>query len=393
MFIKRAISGIIKKEGAKFPVIGIFGPRQSGKTTMAKELFKEYKYVTLEDIDVQTGAENDPRGFLKSFDGEKGVILDEVQNVPELFSYLQGVVDEKDRPGFFVLTGSQNFLLNEKVTQSLAGRIAIFTLLPLSISELQKERISINNLEELIYNGFYPRIYSKKVSHVRFYKNYIRTYLERDVRQIKNVTDLKIFQTFLKLCAGRIGQLLNLTSLSDEVGVSINTIKSWLSILEQSYIIFLLRPFHKNFGKRLVKTNKLYFCDTGLACSLLEIESEKSLNTHYLRGNLFENFIISEIYKIFFNADENPRLFFWRNKSGKEVDCLISQGEKLTPIEIKMNRTFNYKFFDNLKYFNEISKIDPKNSFVIYAGENDWKTKNGNLLNWQNLNKIFEQKK
>ena len=367
---------------------------------MAKELFNKYKYVTLEDVDIRANAQDDPRGFLKSFDGEKGVILDEVQNVPELFSYLQGVVDEKKRPGFFVLTGSQtlnvsseNFLLNEKVTQSLAGRIAIFTLLPLSISEFKKEKIETSNLEKIIFKGSYPRIYSQKISSVQFYKNYIRTYLERDVRQIRNVTDLKVFQTFLKLCAGRIGQLLNLTSLSDEVGVSLNTIKGWLSILEQSYIIFLLRPHHKNFGKRLVKTSKLYFCDTGLACSLLEIDSVKSISTHYLRGNLFENLIISELSKIFFNADKDPRLFFWRNQRGKEVDCLIEHGEDLTPIEIKMNRTFNFKFFDNINYFNEISKQDPKKSFVIYAGENNWKTKNGNILNWQNLNKIFEKNK
>ncbi len=382
MFIKRKLSKIIINEGIKFPVIGIFGPRQSGKTTLAKEIFKKYKYVSLEDLDVQELAKEDPRRFLEKFDNEKGVILDEVQNTPELFSYLQGVVDSKKRPGFFVLTGSQNFLLNQQISQSLAGRIAIFTLLPFSIQELN---IKSEELRNLMFNGFYPRIYSENLNPKTFYKNYIRTYLERDVRLIKNVTNLGLFQTFLKLCAGRTGQLLNYNSLSDDVGVSVNTIKGWISLLEQSYIVFLLRPHYKNFGKRLIKTPKLFFYDTGVACSLLEIENPDSLYTHYLRGNLFENFVISEITKQHYNKDVDPNLHFWRNQSGNEIDCIIEKGQNLTALEIKSGKTINSSFFDGLKYWQTLSKTSPKDSFLIYAGDENQKRSIANVVSWRDL--------
>jgi len=386
MFIKRDLSKIIKNEGAKFPVIGIFGPRQSGKTTLAQELFKKYKYISLEDFDAQKAAHQDPRNFLEKLDKEKGVILDEVQNSPELLSYLQGVVDAKKRPGFFVLTGSQNFLLNEKITQSLAGRIAIFTLLPFSISELSgKVDIDKLSLNKLMFSGFYPRIYSSNLNPETFYKNYIRTYLERDVRLIKNVTDLSLFQTFLKLCAGRVGQLLNLSSLSVDIGLSVNTIKGWISLLEQSYIIFLLRPHHKNFGKRLVKTPKLYFYDTGVACNLLEIDGPDSLYSHYLRGNLFENFVISEITKQYYNRDKDPKLYFWRNLSGNEIDCIIEKGQNLTAIEIKSGKTINESFFDSLKYWQELSGNTSKDSYLVYAGDESHKRSVANVVVWNDL--------
>lgn len=385
MFIKRELENIIKTDGIKFRVIGIFGPRQSGKTTLAKEIFKDYKYVLLEDYDIAQQASQDPRGFLSKLEKEKGVILDEVQNVPELVSYLQGFVDKENKPGFWVLTGSQNFLLNAQITQSLAGRIAIFDLLPLSTKELNTKELELN---KTIVKGLYPEIYSANLPVDVFYSSYIKTYLERDVRQIQNVTDLRQFQLFLKLCAGRIGQLLNMSSLAADVGVSVNTIKGWISLLEQSYIIYLLRPHYKNFGKRLVKTPKLYFCDTGLACSLLEIKSEDNLFSHYLRGNLFENFVILELLKSFYNKGLTPGLYFWRNQSGNEVDCVIEKGQNLTAIEIKSGMTMNDSFFDALKYWQELTASSPANSYLVYAGNDNYKRSFGNIVGWQSIQDI-----
>ena len=382
MFIRRELEESIKKFGVKFRVIGIFGPRQSGKTTLAKEIFKDYKYVLLEDYDVQKLARNDPRGFLSELENENGVILDEVQNVPELVSYLQGVVDKQNRPGFWVLTGSQNFLLNQQITQSLAGRIAIFELLPLSIRELDSKNLK---LDKVIFNGLYPEVHSADVSPTIFYKSYIKTYLERDVRQIKNVMDLKQFQLFLKLCAGRIGQLLNFSSLADEVGVSANTIKGWISILEQCYIIFLLRPHYKNFGKRLVKTPKLYFYDTGVACSLLEIESNSTLYTHYLRGNLFENLIIMEIVKSFSNKGATPNINFWRNQSGNEIDCIVEKDQKMIPIEIKSGKTINRSFFDGLDYWATLTETKPASGYLVYGGDENMELAMGKIVSWRNV--------
>lgn len=391
MIIKRNITQKLKYLATKFPVISVLGPRQSGKTTLVKDVFPDYIYVSLEDIDVRRFAQDDPRGFLQKNHNENGIILDEIQHVPELLSYIQTHVDSNEKTGYFILTGSQNFLITEAISQTLAGRIAIFTLLPLSIDELEKNELLHGTPEKAVFYGCYPRIYKKNIFPTDFYPSYITTYLERDVRQIKNISDLAMFQKFMKLCAGRIGQLVNLTSLSNDCGVSLNTVKSWISLLEASYIVFTLQPHYKNFSKRLVKAPKIYFYDTGLACSLLGINSEEQLYSHYLRGGLFESYIISDLMKKFYNIGSIPSIYFWRDKVGNEIDCLIDVGGKLIPIEIKSSKTIMDNYFDGLEYWNSISEppADPRNSYVIYAGDSSQDRKKGNIVDWKSLSKIF----
>ena len=383
--IKRELTSELKDTAKQFPVVAVLGPRQSGKTTLTRATFKKYAYVSLEELDNRQDAISDPRHFLEVHKNEHGIILDEIQNTPDLLSYIQTYVDEHKKPGYFILTGSQNILLNEAISQTLAGRVSILTLLPLSISELSKARLLTQNLEKIIFTGCYPRIYDEKIKPQKWYAGYIRTYIERDVRMLKNVSSLSLFQKFIKLCAGRVGQLLNLTSLGNDCGVSTNTARDWLSILECSYIIFFLRPHHKNFSKRLIKTPKLYFYDTGLACSLLEMDDEKELNTSYLRGNLFESFVLSELIKNCYNNDLRPNLYFWRDSQGHEIDCIIEKGQKLTPIEIKVARTVNPSFFDELKYWNELSGSDVKNSFFIYGGKDKHIRSGIKVFGWQSL--------
>ncbi len=391
MIIKRKLVKKLKELAKQFPVISIYGPRQSGKTTLSKMAFKDYKYLNLENISDRRFAEKDPMGFIEAISKEKGVILDEIQNVPELLSCIQVYVDEHEKPGFFILTGSQNLLLNEKISQSLAGRTAILTLLPFSINEVKKESILSKNYIKAMFKGFYPRVLAKNYSPLTWYPTYIQTYVERDVRQVKNVVDLSQFQQFIELCAGRIGQLLNVSSLATDCGITTNTANSWLSILEASYIIFTIRPHHKNFSKRIVKSPKLYFYDTGLACSLLGITSEEQLIKHYLRGNLFESFVLSELMKYEFNRGKRPRIYFWRDKHGHEVDCIIEKVDKLVPIEVKANQTVNTNFFDELKYWNEISGTVSKNNFIIYGGDKNQKWNMGHILGWQSLDKVFKE--
>lgn len=384
----RELEKKIKETAQSYPVIALTGPRQSGKTTLVKELFgKEYKYVNLENIDLRTYAQNDPRAFLEEYKGN--LIIDEVQNVPDLFSYIQVMVDDSNRPGQFILTGSQNFLLLEKISQSLAGRVAIFHLLPLSINELKKSNLTLPNLEELLFTGFYPRIYDKNLNPKEWYSNYLLTYVERDVRTLKNINDLGTFQIFLKMCAARTGQLLDLTSIGNDCGISHNTVKDWINILEASFIIFLLRPHYKNFNKRLVKSPKIFFYDSGLLCHLLGIESPEQINTHYLRGGIFESFIISEIIKYRTNKNKDSNVYFWRDKYGHEIDCIIENQKGLTPIEIKSAKTINDNFFDGLNYWNNLSKNTKENTYIIYAGNENQTRSNGKIISWQNIENIF----
>lgn len=387
--LKRKLEPELKRLAKEFPVVAIFGPRQSGKTTLAQMAFKNYKYINLETPSIQKIAQADPMGFLETYFKEKGIILDEVQNIPELLSYIQVYVDEHKKNGFFIITGSQNILLNQSISQSLAGRVAIVTLLPLALDELNKKDMVPQSFVKAIFKGSYPRVLIQKKSPLDWYPVYIRTYVERDVRQIKNITDLSLFQHFVELCAGRIGQLLNISSLGNDCGVSDNTINAWLSILEACYIIFLLRPYHKNFSKRLVKAEKLYFYDTGLACSLLGIESEEMLMRHSLKGNLFESLVVSELMKGYFNAGRQPRLYFWRDNHGHEIDCVIEKGESLIGIEIKAGKTINTSFFDGLVYWNNLTHADPRNSFVVYGGDEQYKQQGMRVLGWQALTKIL----
>ena len=376
---ERMASEQIKKLSRHFSVVFISGPRQSGKTTLAKELFKNLPYILLELPDQRKLALEDPRAFLMKF--SKGAVLDEVQNVPELFSYLQGIVDDNPKKKF-VLTGSQNFLLNEKITQSLAGRAGVSVLLPLTIKELNPSPKT--NFVELIFKGSYPGLHQKKTPPSLFYPSYLQTYIERDVRSLKNVGNLTQFNLFLRLCAGRVGQILNVSHLANETGISVNTANAWLSVLEASYVIFRLPPYHKNFRKRLVKAPKLYITDTGLACYLLGIKNPRELSTHFAYGALFENFVILELFKKRLNAGVRDGLYYWRDNKGIEIDLLIEDGKKIYAYEIKAGQTANTDYFKNLAYWSKLSK-DHKDNTVIYGGDYEQKLPYGKLESWKRL--------
>ena len=328
-------------------------------------------------------AQDDPRKFLSNY--PKGAVLDEVQRVSEIFSYLEGIVDE-DRSKKYVLSGSQNFLLAEQVSQSLAGRVGILKLLPFSMAELKNVQLLGRSFEEVAYVGFYPRIFDQNIPPEDFYPNYVQTYIERDVRQLTQVSNLNTFSTFLKLCAGRVGQLLNLSALSNDIGVSVNTVKSWISILESSYIVFRLYPHHKNFNKRLIKMPKLYFYDTGLLNYLLGIRKYAQIQIHFAKGAIFENLVIAELLKQKYHSGKEPHLYFWRDHKGKEIDLLIEhEAQLLTPIEIKSGATKSMNFFEGLKYWNQLSANAPENTYVIDGGDEDQMTSNGYLMGWKSF--------
>lgn len=385
--IKRTLTPKILSLAQKFQVITLTGPRQSGKTTLVRSVFPDLPYVSLEDPDVRQIALTDPRGFLSNY--PSGAILDEVQNTPELFSYLQRIVDE-DRKIQFILTGSSNFLLMEKISQTLAGRTAVLHLLPFSFVELERNAPLADQYETLIFKGQYPHIYDRDIDPTDFYPAYIQTYVEKDVRLMKNIGDMNQFIQFTRLCAGRTGQLLNYTSLANDAGISPNTAKAWLSILESSYILYRLQPFHRNFNKRLVKSPKLYFYDTGVACSLLGIHDKNQVNSHYMKGALFENLILNEFIKRNFNQGQRQFLYFWQDHQGNEIDCLLVEGETITPIEIKSGKTMTNSYFDNLKYWYQQSGKEGENGYVVYGGEQSMKTTFGSFISWRELESIIE---
>lgn len=381
--ILRTLSAKLKGLSRKFPIVTVVGPRQSGKTTLVKAAFPEKPYVSLEDLDQREFAEKDPRGFLDTH--TEGTIVDEIQRVPSLFSYLQSEVDAKDRVGQYVLTGSQNFLLEQGISQSLAGRTAILKLLPLSLQELSGTSYEPQNLNESIFKGFYPRLYDKKISPHDWYSSYVQTYVEKDVRLVKNITDLGAFQRFIKLCAGRTGQILNLSSLGNECGITHNTAKSWISLLESTFIVFLLNPYHRSFNKRLIKLPKLHFYDTGLACYLLGIENSTQMDTHYLRGGLFESFVISEIFKRRWNHGLEPNCFFWRDKLGNEIDCVTESAGKAYQIEIKSSKTISDDSFMGLKYWEKLAGKSKNHPLIIYGGDEDQKRSQAHVFSWRRI--------
>lgn len=388
--IQRTLSRAIRQAAEKLPVITVTGPRQSGKTTLVRTVFSEYGYYNLEYPDTREYAATDPRGFLQS---APQMIIDEVQRVPNLTSYMQGMVDEEKHPAQFVLTGgrhpaSQNFSLAQSASQSLAGRSAIFHLLPLSVDELRAEGYTTNEYLPWLYRGFYPRLYDQNLAPDDWLPDYIQNYLERDVRQITQVQDLTTFQIFLKLCAGRTGQLLNMTSLANETGVDVKTVKSWVSVLEASYIVFLLRPHYRNYGKRVVKTPKLYFYDTGLACSLLGIKGPDQLNSHYLKGELFESFIITELQKWQYNQGQRPADYFWRDNTGHEVDFLSERGEGVRIAEIKSGQTVRSDFFRGLDFYQKIATAQTT-SYLIYGGDTSQNRSNYTVLSWADCTRLF----
>lgn len=380
--IYRQLTNKIKEYSKSYPVVALIGPRQSGKTTLLKNIFSKIYYVSLEDLDARLFAEKDPRGFLDTY--KAPVIFDEIQKAPKLFSYIQTAVDKTNKAGQYILSGSQNFNLVEKITQSLAGRVGILTLLPLSVDEINKKKLSINNVNSAIFSGFYPRIWDKKINSSDWYSNYIQTYIERDVRQIKNISDLSLFRKFVKLCAGRSGQILNMSLLGADCGVNHNTIRSWLSILETSYIIYFLNPYYKNFNKRLIKSSKIYFYDTGLMCSLLGIENENQIITHPLRGALFETFIVGEFVKKYFNQGKKFSGFYISEKNGHEVDLFFEKNDEFMAIEIKSGATFSDNYFDNIKYWQKNIDLKPQNSYVIYGGIENQKRTIAQVLSWKN---------
>lgn len=361
MYIREINKSILKLSG-QYPVLTITGPRQSGKTTLSKFLFKEHRYFSLEDLDIREFAQKDPRGFLSQ--GNR-MIIDEIQRVPELASYIQTKVDEDDTPGQFILTGSHQFELTNIISQSLAGRTAIAKLLPFSMKEL-KEKIS---LDELLYRGFYPRIIDKSLDPSQALGFYTNTYLERDLREIKDIKNLSQFELFLKLCASNIGQILNKNRLSNDIGVDAKTIDSWLSVLEASFIIYLLPPHYQNFRKRLVKRPKLYFYDVGLASYLLGIKNKDHVRSHPLKGSLFENLVIIEKLKEKLNRVENPSFYFFRDNTGNEVDLLEESVDKVKTFEIKLAQTLNSAQFKGLNFYK---RLNPNNieSTLIYTGKN-----------------------
>lgn len=377
-YIARILESHLKLLATKFPVITLNGPRQSGKSTLVRHAFSEKKYVSCEDPDTRLFAAQDPRGFLDTY---RSAIIDEVQKVPDIFSYIQTNVDMDDRPGRYILTGSHDFLLFERISQSLAGRTAVLKLLPFSLQEIQPES-DFKSYEEYLFNGFYPRLYKSSIGPEDFYPAYVQTYIERDVRLIKNISDLGQFQLLLKMCAGRVGQLLNLSSLANECGISHSTVKAWISILEASYIIFLLKPHHANFNKRLVKMPKLYFYDTGLAAYLLGIQSAEQLHTHYCKGGLFESFIISEIIKKRFNAGRANNCYFWRDKNGNEIDCLMETADRLIPIEIKSGKTLTKNYFKGIDYYKKLAGDRAVSSYVIYGGDTEQTRSNCHVIPW-----------
>ena len=371
----------------KMPVISITGPRQSGKTTVAKMSFPHYGYVNLENPDVLEDAKSDPRLFLTRF--SQGVIIDEIQLFPELFSYIQTISDERGNTGEFIITGSQNFLLSAKISQSLAGRVFVTHLLPFSFSELKEVEFSTENPSEYIFKGFYPRIYDKNIEPEFFYPSYIQTYVERDLRQIVNVSNLFLFQKFMRLAAGRVGQLLNYNNIATELGVDLKTVKSWFSILETSFIVFFLQPHHLNFSKRLLKTPKLYFYDTGLVCSLLGIKSEKDLDFHWAKGALFENMIIADLQKNYFNKALIPPMYFWRDNTGNEADCLIDEDNSIKSIEIKSSSTIPTDFFKGLNYYKKLNETS--RPFLIYGGNENYMRKEAQIVNWNSSELITQE--
>ncbi len=391
---KRLLATYLKRDAGFYPIVTLTGPRQSGKTTLARLTFPKHAYVSLEEPDQRAFAKEDPKGFLKRF--EQGAILDEVQRVPELFSYLQTAVDADATPGRFVLTGSHNFLLMEQVSQSLAGRCGILHLLPFSRAELEEQaqpepvhprELFANKktqlaLWETIFTGFYPRIHDRQIPAPVWLADYVQTYLDRDVRQLVHVGDLDTFARFLKLCAGRAGQLLNYSSLALDAGISVDTARRWISVLAASFIVFLLPPYHRNFNKRLTKTPKLYFYDTGLAAHLLGLREAGQLADHAQRGALFENYAVAEVAKAYYHHRRQPALYFWRDLTGHEVDLLIEEGRELLAVEFKSTQTVTSDLLDTLRWWQQTSRQPAESACLLYGGDERYTRHDFAVLPW-----------
>lgn len=371
----------------EFPILAIVGPRQSGKTTLAKKAFPGYTYVSLEDPDRREFARDDPRGFLGRY--SQDVIIDEVQRVPPLMSYLQSHVDALGKMGSVVITGSHNFQLMERIGQSLAGRVGIFTLLPLSWEEIGNPAMP---LQEYIFTGSYPGIFDRGIRPRVFYRNYISTYVEKDVYQLREITNRDKFMRFIRIMAGRTGQELNTLAISDDCGISHTTVKQWLSVLEASYLVILLKPYHRNYNKRLTKRPKVYFTDTGLICSLLGIGNANEIDSHYLKGALFETMAVTEILKVNLNLGSPLNLYYWRDNHRREIDMIIDAGAGQYAIEMKAGGTVQQRYLNGLRYWTSLTGAPPGDTFLIYGGTENL-TRNGfNLVSWNRIDEAIIRK-
>lgn len=382
VLIKRKLSEHVKHAATYYPIISVAGPRQAGKSTMLQQVFPDYEYISLEDPDMYALASTDARGFFDRY--KEGVIIDEAQKVPELFSFMQGIVDKKRTPGRFVLSGSQNYLMHRNITQSLAGRIDLSTLYPFDFEEMATITNWDEDIETAMLNGFYPGKLTGHIPAKIFYNNYIKTYLERDVSDLVNVGNMTTFRTFLKLVAYKCGSQLNLSDLSNDLNVSVNTIKTWITILESSYIIFMLPAYHKNLGKRLLKTPKLYFFDTGLLCHLLGLQDDAKLRASDKYGNIFENFIIAEKVKYKAHRQMDPNMFFFRDSNGLEVDLLeIKENEEVEMSEIKSGKTFKSEFLISMKKLKALDSALKMN--LVYNGSESVTLAEYMVMNWRKL--------
>ena len=394
--IRRTLANKLREAVARFPVVTITGPRQSGKTTLVRSEFKDYIYVSLELIDQLAFALEDPRGFLAQFEGP--VILDEAQRAPKLFSYIQGIVDERDHPGQFILTGSHNFLLLQQLCQSLVGRSALFHLLPFSLAELSgrpplsldtfghelphTEEVHRTDLLDLMFTGFYPRIHDKGLPPRDWLGAYYQVNLERDLRNVLDAGNFELFGRFVRLCAGRNGQLLNLPGLAADCGISHTTATRWLSVLQSSFLVMLLRPHVQSFGKRLIKSPKLYFLDTGLLCYLLRVQNTEELSQHEAREAIFESFVLAELHKNFLNRGEPPGLSFWRDSSGHEIDIVIDMGSRLIPVEARSAQTIAGDFFKGLKYWHALRGKTGRGGALVYGGDRAFRRHGAVVYPW-----------
>ena len=380
--IPRIMETKIKESAKHYPVVSVTGPRQSGKTTLCRKVFPQKPYLSFEAPDIRELAKQDPRGFLSRY--PEGAVLDEVQRVPEILSYLQGIVDERKKNGLYVISGSQNLLLLRSIQQSLAGRTAVLKLLPFSVEEI-RSLIQERATDEILYAGFFPRIFDQKINPTDAMRDYVATYVERDVRQIINVKNLSSFQKFLKLCAGRIGQILNLSNISNDLGVSHTTIKEWMSVLEASYVIFLLPAYYRNWKKRLIKAPKLYFYDTGLAAYLLGIEQPSQMSRDPLRGALFENFVVIEFLKYFWAEGRDAPLYFFRDNHGNEVDLVIEKTRRIIGVEIKAGQTIQDEFFKGLDFLKRLAGKDMLGRAVVYGGRNEFSREGVSIYSYVNV--------
>ena len=385
MILKREIISAINNLVDKYPIIAVTGPRQSGKTTLLKHMFPEYRYVSLENPDVRSFAATDPNGFLKEY--SEYVILDEVQRVPTLFSYLQTKVDESKLMGQFILSGSQNFHLVQNITQSLAGRVAMFKLLPFDFQELSTAGLLEESYAENLVKGFYPAIFDRDIPSEVFYSNYVQTYVQRDVSELIAIKDMRLFQNFLSLCATRAGQLLNLNSLANQCGISQPTAKAWLSALESSYILFLLPPYFKNFSKRIIKTPKLYFYDTGLLCYLLKLNNAEQIQLSDFKGALFENMMIAEYVKRMQHCNQLNDIWFWRDVAGNEVDLIIQTGQIQEAIEFKATQTIMPNLFKGLNFYEKISEKTNLKKYLVYGGNEYQERTVATVVPWKSFGK------